>query len=554
MTVKPFLVTVDDDPEVSRAVERDLRHNYGEQYRVLRAESGTDALASLEQLKLRNETVALFLVDQRMPQMTGVEFLAHAIPLYPNAKRALLTAYADTDAAIRAINDAQVDYYLLKPWHPPEERLYPVIDDLLDDWHASFKAPFQGIRVLGHRWSPQTHQIKEFLARNQVPYQWLDVEKEAEARPLLQSVHAGQDQLPVVVFPDGSFLIHPTTFQVAEKVGFRMKAEQPLYDLIVIGAGPAGLAAAVYGGSEGLKTVLIEREAPGGQAGMSSRIENYLGFPAGLSGQDLARRALTQAQRFGVELLNPQEAVSVRGTGPARIVTLADGSELSGKTVLITTGVSYRTLNVPGMAQLTGAGIYYGAGMTEAFASKGEDVYIIGGANSAGQAAVYFARHARQVTMLVRGDSLTATMSYYLIERLKETPNIIVETSVEVTEVQGTSRLESLVLQHAKTKDRRTVPAQSLFILIGAQPHTDWLGESVLRDEHGFILSGPDLVRDGCLPPTWPLERAPYLFETSVPGIFVAGDARHGSIKRVASGVGEGTIAEKMIERYLDEV
>lgn len=552
--MKPFLITVDDDPEVSRAVERDLRRNYGEQYRILRAESGAEALASLERLKLRNETVALFLVDQRMPQMTGVEFLAQALPLYPNAKRALLTAYADTDAAIRAINDAQVDYYLLKPWHPPEERLYPVLDDLLDDWHASFKAPFQGIRVLGHRWSPHTHQIKEFLARNQVPYQWLDVEKEAAVAPLLQSALAGHDQLPVVLFPDGSFMIQPTTLQVAEKVGFRMKAEQPLYDLIVIGAGPAGLAAAVYGGSEGLKTVLIEREAPGGQAGMSSRIENYLGFPAGLSGQDLARRALTQAQRFGVELLNPQEAVSMRVAGPARIVTLADGSELNGKTVLITTGVSYRTLNVPGMAQLTGAGVYYGAGMTEAFASKGEEVYIIGGANSAGQAAVYFARHARQVTMLVRGESLTATMSYYLIERIKESPNIVVETNLEVTEVQGTSRLESLVLQHAKTKVCRTVPAQSLFILIGAQPHTDWLGESVLRDEHGFILSGPDLLRDGCLPPNWPLERAPYLFETSVPGIFVAGDARHGSIKRVASGVGEGTIAEKMIERYLDDV
>lgn len=552
--MKPFLVSVDDDPEVSRAVERDLRRNYGEQYRVLRAESGAEALTSLEQLKLRNESVALFLVDQRMPQMTGVEFLAHAIPLYPDAKRVLLTAYADTDAAIRAINDAQVDYYLMKPWHPPEERLYPIIDDLLGDWHASFKIPFQGIRVLGHRWSPQTHQIKEFLAKNQVPYQWLDVEKEAEAEPLLQSSHAGQDQLPVVVFPDGSALIRPTTLQVAEKVGFRMKAEQPLYDLIVIGAGPAGLAAAVYGGSEGLKTVLIEREAPGGQAGMSSRIENYLGFPAGLSGQDLARRALTQAQRFGVELLNPQEVVSLREAGPARIVTLADGSELSGKTVLITTGVSYRTLNVPGVTELTGAGIYYGAGMTEALSSKGEDVYIIGGANSAGQAAVYFARYARQVTMLVRGDSLTATMSHYLIERLKQTPNILVETSVEVAEACGTSRLESLVLQHAKTRDRRTVPAQSLFILIGASPHTDWLGESLLRDEYGFILSGPDLLRDGCLPPNWPLQRPPYLFETSVPGIFVAGDARHGSIKRVASGVGEGTIAEKMIERYLDEV
>jgi thioredoxin reductase (NADPH) len=524
--VKPFLVTVDDDPEVSRAVDRDLRRKYGEQYRILRAESGSEALTSLEQLKLRNDVVALFLVDQRMPQMTGVEFLARAIPLYPEAKRALLTAYADTDAAIRAINDAQVDDYLMKPW----------------------------IRVVGHRWSPQTYQIKEFLAKNQVPYQWLDIEKDAETRSLLQSAHVSEDQLPVVVFPDGSSLIQPTTFQVAEKVGFRMKAEQPFYDLIVIGAGPAGLAAAVYGGSEGLKTVLIEREAPGGQAGMSSRIENYLGFPAGLSGQDLARRALTQVQRFGVELLNPQEAVGLRVAGPARIVKLADGNELSGKTVLITTGVSYRNLKVPGVAELTGAGVYYGAGMAEAIACKGEDVYIVGGANSAGQAAVYFARYARQVTMLVRGNSLTVMMSHYLIERLKQTPNIMVETSVEVAEAHGRSRLESLVLQHTETRDRRSVPAQSLFILIGALPHTDWLGETVLRDEHGFILSGPDLFRDGCLPSGWPLARAPYLFETSVPGIFVAGDARHGSIKRVASGVGEGTIAQKMIERYLEEV
>ncbi|HTL62055.1 MAG TPA: FAD-dependent oxidoreductase [Nitrospira sp.] len=552
--MKPFLVTVDDDPEVSRAVERDLRRKYGGTYRILRAESGPEALASLEQLKLRNEPVAMFLADQRMPQMTGVEFLSRAIGLYPDAKRALLTAYADTDAAIRAINDAQVDYYLLKPWHPPEERLYPIIDDLLDDWQGSFKMPFHGIRVLGHRWSPHTHQIKEFLGRNQVPYQWLDIEKEPETRSLLQSAHATEVQLPVLVFPDGSSLIQPTTSQVAEKVGFRTKAEQPFYDLIVIGAGPAGLAAAVYGGSEGLKTVLIEREAPGGQAGMSSRIENYLGFPAGLSGQDLARRALTQAQRFGVELLNPQQAVSLRVAGPARVVTLVDGSELSGKTVLITTGVSYRTLNVPGAGQLTGAGVYYGAGMTEAISCKGEDVYVVGGANSAGQAAVYFARYARQVTMLVRGDSLTQTMSHYLIERLKQTSNIVVETGVEVAEARGTTRLESLVLHYTKTNNQRTVVAQSLYILIGALPHTDWLADTVIRDEHGFLVSGPDLVRDGCLPPSWPLARAPYLFETSVPGVFVAGDARHGSIKRVASGVGEGTIAEKMIERYLDEV
>src|SRR6188508_338387 len=376
--MKPFLVTVDDDPEVSRAVERDLRRKYGGEYRILRAESGSEALTSLEQLKLRNETVALFLADQRMPQMTGVEFLERAIGLYPDAKRALLTAYADTDAAIRAINDAQVDYYLMKPWHPPEERLYPVIDDLLDDWHASFRMPFQGIRVLGHRWSPQTHQIKEFLARNQVPYQWLDIEKDAETRSLLQSAHATEEQLPVVVFPDGSSLIQPTTAQVAEKVGFRMKAEQPFYDLIVIGAGPAGLAAAVYGGSEGLKTVLIKREAPGGQAGMSSKIENYLGFPAGLSGQDLARRALTQAQRFGVELLAPQEVSSLRVEGPTRLVTLGDGAELACHSLIVATGVSYRRLDAPGIERLTGAGIYYGAAMTEAISCRDESVYIVG--------------------------------------------------------------------------------------------------------------------------------------------------------------------------------
>ena len=552
--MKPFLVTVDDDPEVSRAVERDLRHKYGEHYRVLRAESGAQALASLEQLKLRNETVALFLVDQRMPQMSGVEFLARAIALYPDAKRVLLTAYADTDAAIRAINDAQVDYYLMKPWHPPEDRLYPVLDDLLEDWRAAFKPPFEGIRVIGHRWSPQSHQIKEFLARNHIPYQWLDIENNGEARGLLQSAHAEDDRLPVVLLANGASLVQPSTLQLAEKVGFRLKAEQPLYDLIVIGAGPAGLAAAVYGGSEGLKTVLVEREAPGGQAGMSSRIENYLGFPAGVSGEDLARRALTQARRFGVELLSPQEAIRLRVAGPARIVELADGSELNGKTVLITTGVSYRTLDVPGVATLAGAGVYYGAGMTEAIACKGEDVYVVGGANSAGQAAVHFAQHASQVTMLVRGGSLTETMSHYLIERINQTRNIRVETNLEVAEAIGTPRLEALVLQHTKTRERRTVPAQSLFILIGAMPHTEWLAPSVLRDDHGFILSGPDLLRDGCLPPGWPLGRPPYLFETSVPGVFVAGDVRHGSIKRVASGVGEGTIAQKMIERYLGEV
>ena len=552
--MKPVLLSVDDDPEVLRAVARDLRQKYGEQYRVLGAASGLEALASLKQLKLRNEPVALLLVDQRMPQITGVKFLERAMEFYPDAKRTLLTAYADTDAAIRAINGAQVDYYLMKPWHPPEERLYPMLDDLLEAWQASFRPPFEGIRVIGHRWSPHSHQIKEFLARNYVPYQWLDIEKETEAPVLLASAKADDGCLPFVIFMDGSSLIQPTTLQLAEKIGFRMKADQPFYDLIVIGGGPAGLAAAVYGGSEGLRTVLIEREAPGGQAGMSSRIENYLGFPAGLSGQDLARRALTQAQRFGVELLIPQEAVSLRVAGPARIVRLSNGSEISGKTILIATGVSYRTLDVPGIDKLVGAGVYYGAGMTEAIATKGEDVYVMGGANSAGQAAVYFAQHARQVTMLVRGESLTESMSYYLIERIKQTSNILIETNVVLAETKGSSRLDTLVLENTKTHERRTVSAESLFILIGAMPHTDWLTDVVRRDEHGFILSGPDLMSEGCLPPGWPLARSPHLFETSVPGIFVAGDARHGSIKRVASGVGEGTIAQKLIERYLEEM
>ena len=462
--LKPVLFTVDDDPEVLRAVERDLRREYGEEYRVLRADSGAAALEALKQLKLRNEPVALFLVDQRMPQMTGVEFLEQAMEFYPDAKRALLTAYADTDAAIRAINSARVDYYLMKPWHPPKEKLYPIVDELLDDWRGSFRPPFQGIRVIGHRWSPLSHQLKEFLARNHVPYQWLDIERETEASVQLKTLGADNRRLPVVLFPDGSSLIQPTSGQLAEKVGFRTKAEQPFYDLIVVGAGPAGLAAAVYGGSEGLRTLLIERHAPGGQAGMSSRIENYLGFPSGLSGQELARRAMTQAQRFGVELVAPQEVVGLRVDGPARIVTLAHGAEVAGRTVLLATGVSYRTLDAPGAERLSGAGVYYGAGMTEAIACRGEDVFVVGGANSAGQAAVYFAKYARQVTLLVRGDSLKESMSHYLIERIKETTNIRVEPNVQVVEVRGGSSLNTIVVEHTKSGERRLVPARSLFI------------------------------------------------------------------------------------------
>jgi thioredoxin reductase (NADPH) len=550
--MKPVLITVDDDREVLRAVERDLRRHYGENYRVLRAESGSSALEALKTLKLRNDPVALLLVDQRMPEMTGVEFLERAMELYPDAKRALLTAYADTDAAIRAINTARIEYYLMKPWDPPEEQLYPVLDDLLEDWQASFHPPFEGIRIVGHRWSAKSHLIKEFLARNHVPYQWLDIEKDEEARRLVNVAAASDLDLPLVLFADGSHLTEPSNAVIAEKIGLRTRAEQPFYDVIVVGAGPAGLAAAVYGSSEGLRTALIEREAPGGQAGMSSRIENYLGFPSGVSGDDLARRAVTQAKRFGTEIL-AQEVMGLRCDGPSRIVTLADGGIMECRALLIATGVSYRKLDVPGADTFTGAGVYYGAAMTEALSCRDEEVYVVGGANSAGQAAVYFAKYAKRVTMLVRGSSLVQSMSRYLIDQIGEIPNIVVETDVHVVEVKGESSLQTITIAHVKTDERRTVATRYLFIFIGAMPHTDWLGGSVERDEHGFILTGPDLIQNGSRPQSWTLARDPFLLESSVPGIFVAGDVRHGSVKRVASGVGEGSIAVQFIHRYLAE-
>ncbi len=550
--MKPVLITVDDDREVLRAVERDLRRHYGENYRVLRAESGSSALEALKTLKLRNDPVALLLVDQRMPEMTGVEFLERAMELYPDAKRALLTAYADTDAAIRAINTARIEYYLMKPWDPPEEQLYPVLDDLLEDWQASFHPPFEGIRIVGHRWSAKSHLIKEFLARNHVPYQWLDIEKDEEARRLVNVAAASDLDLPLVLFADGSHLTEPSNAVIAEKIGLRTRAEQPFYDVIVVGAGPAGLAAAVYGSSEGLRTALIEREAPGGQAGMSSRIENYLGFPSGVSGDDLARRAVTQAKRFGTEIL-AQEVMGLRCDGPSRIVTLADGGIMECRALLIATGVSYRKLDVPGADTFTGAGVYYGAAMTEALSCRDEEVYVVGGANSAGQAAVYFAKYAKRVTMLVRGSSLVQSMSRYLIDQIGEIPNIVVETDVHVVEVTGESSLQTITIAHVKTDERRTVATRYLFIFIGAMPHTEWLAGSVERDEHGFILTGPDLIQNGSRPQSWTLARDPFLLESSVPGIFVAGDVRHGSVKRVASGVGEGSIAVQFIHRYLAE-
>jgi len=546
---KPVLLTVDDDAEVLRAVERDLRREYGNRFRVMRANSGESALDALRQLKLRNDPVALLLVDQRMPRMSGVEFIERANTIYPEAKRALLTAYADTEAAIGAINKARVDYYLMKPWDPPEENFYPVLNDLLDDWLASFRPPFEGIRVLGHRWSPQALEIKSFLTGNHVPYQWLDVETDAEAGRMLEG--APDRKLPLVVFPDGEQLESPDASQMARKVGLRTRADQQFYDLIIVGGGPAGLAAAVYGASEGLRTVMVERQAPGGQAGTSSRIENYLGFPSGLSGADLARRAVTQARRFGVETL-AAEAVGLRCQDSYRFVQLADGSELSSHVILIASGVAWRKLDVPGAERLAGAGVYYGAAMTEAISCRDEDVFVVGGANSAGQAAMHLSKYARQVTMLVRAPDLAATMSRYLIDQIAATPNITVRCRANVVEAHGETHLEAITIADAET--RETLPTKSLFIFIGAQPHTDWLASKLERDEHGFILSGPDLLRDGRKPRGWPVEREPFLLETSVPGVFVAGDVRRGSVKRVASSVGEGAIAVQFMHQYLSKL
>jgi thioredoxin reductase (NADPH) len=554
---KPVLMTVDDDAEVLRAVERDLRKRYAEHYRVLRADSGASALQALHGLKKRNEAVGLLLADQRMPEMNGVEFISKAIELYPEARRVLLTAYADTDAAIQAINQARIHHYLLKPWDPPEQQLYPVLDDLLEDWQATFRPAFDGVRVLGHRWSPRSYTVRDFLARQQVPYHWLDVEtaaNSAETRAAIEIVGGEAAKLPAVLFADGTFLSDPSTAEIAERLGLRTRAETSFYDLLIVGGGPAGLAAAVYGASEGLKTVMIEREAPGGQAGMSSRIENYLGFPSGLSGADLARRAVAQAKRFGVEILAPQEATKLRVEAGTKFVTLTDGTEIGAKAVLIATGVSYRKLDVPGIERVQGAGVYYGAATTEGVSCKGEDIYIVGGANSAGQAAVFFAQHARRVVMLVRGNSLAAGMSQYLVEQIQQTSNIAVELNSQVVEVFGEEHLEAISIYCATSKETNKVAANSLFIFIGAMPGTEWLAGVLEREEKGFLLSGPDLMRDGKPPNSWPLERDPWLLEASVPGIFLAGDVRYRSVKRVASGVGEGANAVQFVHQYLSTV
>jgi thioredoxin reductase (NADPH) len=499
----------------------------------------------------------LLLADQRMPHMDGVGFLQAARQMFPNAKRALLTAYADTNAAISAINQANIDYFFMKPWDPPAEHLYPQLDDLLDDWQASYRPAFQGIRVLGTRWSPRSYELRDFLARSHVPYQWIDVELSAndpETKILLEALGPDATELPIVLFPDGAKLLNSAPAEVAQKVGLRTRAETSFYDLAIVGGGPAGLAAAVYGASEGLHTVIVEREAPGGQAGMSSRIENYLGFPSGLSGGDLARRAVVQARRFGVEILAPQTVVNMRTEGSYRIIKLADDSEISCHALMIATGVQWRRLEAPGIDRLQGAGVYYGGGTTEALSCKGEIVYVVGGANSAGQAAMNFSKYAERVVILVRGESLSSTMSQYLIDQIKETPNIQLWTHAGVAEVHGDTHLEEVSVLCSDTNKVERVPASSMFIFIGALPRTDWLGDAIERDDRGFILTGSDLMQGGARPKKWTLDRDPFLLETNVPGVFAVGDVRHGSVKRVASGVGEGSVAVQFIHQYLSKV
>ncbi|MEU1657193.1 FAD-dependent oxidoreductase [Streptomyces griseofuscus] len=549
---RTVILTVDDDPGVSRSVARDLRRRYGASYRIVRAESGPSALDALRELKLRGDLVAVILADYRMPQMNGIEFLEQALDVYPGARRVLLTAYADTNAAIDAINVVDLDHYLLKPWDPPEEKLYPVLDDLLTAWRASDHKPVPSTKVVGHRWSAPSSDVREFLARNQVPYRWYSVD-EPEGQRLLAA--AGQDgqRLPVVVTPDGSALVEPEAPELAAQVGLATTPTADFYDLVVIGGGPAGLGAAVYGASEGLRTVLVERSATGGQAGQSSRIENYLGFPDGVSGAQLTDRARRQAGRFGAEILTAREVTALETGGAARVVRFADGTAIAAHSVILATGVQYRQLEAEGCTDLTGCGVYYGSALTEAAGCQGQDVYIVGGANSAGQAAMYLARGAKSVTLLVRGADLSASMSYYLIQQITEAPNIEVRCRTVVDAAHGSGHLERLTLRHTGTGETERVDAQWMFVFIGAAPLTDWLGDSVLRDERGFILAGPDLTPDGTPPAGWELDRPPYHLETSVPGVFVAGDARAESAKRVASAVGEGAMAVMLVHRYLEQ-
>jgi thioredoxin reductase (NADPH) len=549
---RPAILTVDDDPSVSRSVARDLRRKYGEAYRIVRAESGPEALDALREIKLRGDEVALLLADYRMPRMSGIEFLEEAMDLFPAARRVLLTAYADTDAAIQAINVVDLDHYLLKPWDPPEEKLYPVVDALLDAWVRTDHGPVRETKVVGHRWSAHSYKMRDFLARNQVPYRWY-LADEPEGERLLAAAGADASMCPVVITDDGQPLVRPSTAELAARVGLSTTPTGDFYDLIVVGGGPAGLGAAVYGASEGLRTVLVERRATGGQAGTSSRIENYLGFPDGVSGAQLTDRARRQATKFGAEVLTARAVVGLEVCGSARVVRFDDGAQISAHTVILATGVSYRLLDAPGLTDFTGRGVFYGAATIEAPNCAGQDVYIVGGANSAGQAAVYFSRYARRVVMLVRGRSLERSMSHYLIQQIAEIDNIEVRTCHEVVAAEGDDHLEKIVLRDSTSGATETVEAHWLFVFIGAAPGTDWLDGVLVRDERGFIVAGPDLVVEGRRPGGWSLDRDPYHLETSVPGVFAAGDVRFESVKRVASAVGEGAMAVTLVHRYLEK-
>lgn len=549
---KAIILAVDDEPSVLAAIGRDLRRKYGADYRILRADSGAAALTELQGIRLRGEVVALLVVDQRMPKMTGIELLKEALTLFPDAKRVLLTAYADTEAAIRAINEVKLDHYLMKPWHPPEEMLFPVLDDLLDDWLASFRPVFEGVRIIGDRWAAEGHLIRDFLARNLIPYRWLDIEGNAEAAELRDLAGMADAAMPIALLSDGTALSRPSVAELAARLGLHVEATSNTYDLVIVGAGPAGLASAVYAASEGLRTLLVEREAPGGQAGTSSSIENYLGFPAGLSGSDLARRAVAQARRFGVEILAPMEAASFSTKDGYHHVGLSNGTSVTARALMVTTGVQYRKLDMPGADRLAGAGLYYGAAITEALGVSGQDVFIVGAGNSAGQAAVYLARYASSVTILVRGKSLADSTSQYLVDRLEQTPNVFIRPRTSISELHGETHLEAISILDAAAGTTTRTPARAVFIFIGAAPRTEWLGEALLTDAQGFVLTGVDLEREGKgSPPGWDLERGPFWLEASVPGIFVAGDLRHRSVKRIASAVGEGAMAVQFVHQHL---
>ncbi len=551
---KPVILTIDDEIEVLNAIERDLRDRYHEDYQVIKADSGTSALEVVRQLKQRGTPLALFLVDHRMPEMSGTEFLTEAVKFYPDAKKVLLTAYADTDAAITSINEIGLDYYLLKPWSPPEQHMYPVLDDVLGDWKATVRLPYDGIRVLGTQWSAKSHETKDFLARNRIPYQWLDIEKTTDALNLFKSIENPENKLPVVCFPDGQFSIAPERIKLAAQCGLQTEATGKSYDVVVVGAGPAGLGAAVYGASEGLTTLLIDAEATGGQAGTSSRIENYLGFPSGVSGTDLANRATIQARRLGAEIITAQRVIRIQLNGPYRVVTLEDGTEISCKALILATGVSLRKLDLPNVDRLSGAGIYYGAAVSEAAHLKDKQVFVIGGANSAGQGAMFLARYAQNVTMLIRGDSLNKSMSTYLIDQIHGTDNIDVWNKTTVQEVHGEKHLESITVLNSDSKETKTIAADGMFIFIGAKPHSDLFADVVTCDPRGFVLTGSDLKEDGKMPKEWRLDRDPLLNETSVPGIFAAGDVKSGAVRRVAAAVGQGSTTISVVHQYLKTV